>query len=323
MGYERVDLVVDRLQLLRSYGYGLCMGTADALPGVSGGTVALLLGFYGQLLAAITALTPRRAATVLSGYQPDRREEAREALLEMDLQFLLPLGVGMVTAVVLIAGVVSSLAESNPYPMFGFFAGLIAASAIALGKSLEFATWRHVAVAAVGGGLALLVAADIVSLPGSGPAVIFVAGAIAISAMILPGISGALILILFGQYVYLSDQLSAFVSALGGLPTGGEVAALVDPGTTVVVFVTGGFVGLFTIARVVRAAMARQRELTLIFLVSLIAGSTPAPLHNISEHTARATVWTTDTAAITAGWMLLGALALFALEYLVGGFDPE
>ncbi len=169
----------------------------------------------------------------------------------------------------------------------------------------------------------MLVAADIVSLPGSGPAVIFVAGAIAISAMILPGISGALILILFGQYVYLSDQLSAFVSALGGLPRGGEVAALVDPGTTVVIFVAGGLVGLFTIARVVRAAMARQRELTLIFLVSLIAGSTPAPLHNISEHTASTPVWTTETAVITAGWMLLGALALFALEYLVGGFDPE
>jgi len=70
MEYERTDVVVDRLELLRAYGYGLCMGTADALPGVSGGTVALLLGFYGRLIAAVTAFTPRRAVTILRGTVP-------------------------------------------------------------------------------------------------------------------------------------------------------------------------------------------------------------------------------------------------------------
>ena len=272
MGYERTDLMLDRLELLRIYGYGLCMGTADALPGVSGGTVALLLGFYGRLIAAVTALTPRRAVAVLNGYHPDNRTRARKALVEMDLQFLLPLGIGMVTAVVLIAGTVSSLADSHPVALFGFFTGLIAASAIALGRSLEFASLAHVGVAIAGATLALLVSADIVQLPGDGQAVIFVAGAIAISAMILPGISGSLILILLGQYVFLSSELSAFVGALGGLATGGSLATAVGPGTTVALFVAGGVVGLLSIARIVRAALARQRELTLVFLVSLIAG---------------------------------------------------
>jgi len=319
MEYERTDVVVDRLELLRAYGYGLCMGTADALPGVSGGTVALLLGFYGRLIAAVTAFTPRRAVTILRGYRPERRDRAREALLELDFGFLLPLGVGMATAVVLIADLVSTLAESHPVAMFGFFTGLIAASAITLGRSLTFTTPLHAGTATAGAGLALLVAADLVTLPGGGPVVILVAGAIAVSAMILPGISGSLILILLGQYIFLSSELSAFVRALGDLLGDGSLAAVIDPGTTVVLFLAGGVVGLVTIARVVRIALARNRELTLVFLVSLIAGSVPAPLHNIAETHA----WTTETIALTAAWAALGAIALFALEYLVGGFNPE
>ncbi|PCR91643.1 DUF368 domain-containing protein [Natrinema ejinorense] len=319
MEYERSDVVVDRLELLRAYGYGLCMGTADALPGVSGGTVALLLGFYGRLIAAVTAFTPHRAIAILRGYRPDRRPRAREAILKLDLGFLVPLGVGMVTAVVLIADVVSSLAETHPIAIFGFFTGLIAASAITLGRSLEFASPTHVGAGAVGTTLALLVAADVVGLPGGGPVVIFLAGAVAISAMILPGISGSLILILLGQYVFLSGELSAFVRAGADLLAGGSLGAVVDPGTTVALFVAGGFVGLVTIARVVRAALARNRGVTLVFLVSLIAGSVPAPLHNIAE----AHAWTTETIALTAAWAAVGAIALFALEHLVGGFDPE
>ena len=319
MEYERSDAVDDRLELLRIYGYGLCMGTADALPGVSGGTVALLLGFYGRLIAAITAFTPWRAAAVLRGYRPDRRAKAREALLELDLSFLLPLGVGIATAIVIIADLVSSLAQSHPVAMFGFFTGLIAASAITLGRSLTFAAPAHVGAAVTGAGLALLVAADLVSLPGSGPVVIVLAGTVAVSAMILPGISGSLILILLGQYVFLSSELSAFVHALGDLLGGGSLAAVSDPGTTVVLFVVGGAVGLLTVARVVRIALARRRELTLVFLVSLIAGSVPAPLHNIGETHA----WTTETMVLTAAWAAVGAIALFGLEYLVGGFDPE
>ncbi|WP_226482032.1 DUF368 domain-containing protein [Natrinema amylolyticum] len=319
MEYDRTDVAVDRLELLRAYGYGLCMGAADALPGVSGGTVALLLGFYGRLIAAVTAFTPRRAVAILRGYRPERRTRAREAVFELDLQFLLPLGVGVITSVVLIADIVSSLAESQPVAIFGFFTGLIAASAVTLGRSLEFDSPTRIGAAVVGATLALLVAADIVQLPGSGPIVIVIAGAIAVSAMILPGVSGSLLLILFGQYVFLSNELSAFVRAIGDLVGDGSLAAVIDPGTTVALFVVGGVVGLVTIARVVRTALARNRGLTLVFLVSLIAGSVPAPLHNIGETHA----WTTETIAMTAAWAALGAIALFALEYLVGGFDPE
>lgn len=312
--------VRNQRETLKIYAYGLCMGTADALPGVSGGTVALLLGFYGRLIAAITALTPRRAADVLRAYDAGRRDRAREALLEMDLQFLLPLGVGMVTAVALIAGTVSRLAETHPIAIFGFFVGLIAASAVVLFRSLTISTARHAGAAAAGVTLAVLVSVDLIYLPGSGPAVIFVAGALAISAMILPGISGALILILLGQYVYMSDQLTAFLAGIGGLVSGnGSLAVLADPGTAVVVFVFGGFVGLLTIARVVRRALEYAREPTLLFLVGLVAGSVPAPLHEVAQYHEL----TPQVLGLLAAWGVVGAVVLFGLDRLAGGFDPE
>ncbi len=296
------------------------MGTADALPGVSGGTVALLLGVYSRLIAAITAITPRRIATVLRGYDPQRRDRARAALLEMDLQFLLPLGVGMVTAVALIAGAVSTLADSYPLALFGFFTGLIAASAIVLFRSLPMDALEHAVAAGAGVALALLVSANVLELPGSGATLVFLSGALAVSAMILPGISGSLILILLGQYVYLSDQLSAFLGSVGDLVTGaGSTAAMAGPGTTVVLFAAGGLVGLFSIAQLVRRALERARTTTLLFLVGLIAGSVPAPMHNVAE----AHALTGEVLAMTGAWALVGAVALFALDRLAGGFDPE
>lgn len=324
MEYNLDGRALDRFELLRVYIYGLCMGTADALPGVSGGTVALLLGFYGRLIAAITALTPGRAIAVLRAYDPDRRVRAREALLEMDLQFLLPLGVGMVTAVALIAGAVSTLAETNPVALFGFFTGLIGASAIVLFRSLEFSSLEHGLGAGAGVVLALLVASGVVELPGSGALLIFLSGALAISAMILPGISGSLILILLGQYVFLSDELSAFLGSIGALVSGnGGLEGVVAPGTTVALFVTGGFLGLVTIARIVRRALDRRRELTLLFLVGLIAGSVPAPIYNIAEVHGEVHTWPTDIVLLTGFWSIVGVVFLFWLDRLAGGFDPE
>ncbi len=306
--------------LLLTYGYGLCMGAADALPGVSGGTVALLFGFYSRLIGAITAITPQRVLTILGGYDPAKRSAAQSALDELDLAFLLPLGVGMVTAVALIAGAVSTLAETHPIALFGFFTGLIAASAIVLFRTLSVEQPSHGLAATGGITLALLVSANVFELPASGLTAIFIAGTLAISAMILPGISGALILILLGQYVTLSAELSRFLSATGNALLGeGPVAATTDPGTTVIVFVLGGLVGLLTIARAVKHALDIARQPTLLFLVGLIAGSIPAPLHNIGD----AHAWTGEVLALTAGWAVVGALSLVALDRLAGGFEPD
>lgn len=299
---------------------GLCMGTADAVPGVSGGTVALLLGFYERLVTGISAITPGRVRAICRGYDPDDRAEARAAVDEMELAFFVPLGVGMVSAVVLVAGAVTALSESHPVALFGFFVGLIAVSAVVLGRDLEFSSPRPLAAGAIGALLAFGLAGGFTALDGTGVAVIAFVGAVSMSAMILPGLSGSLLLLLFGQYVYLSGQLTAFVSAVVDVLRGGPIEAVVDPGTTVAVFVFGGFVGVLTIARVVRLALDRARETTLAFLVGLIAGSVRAPVVEAGAHIDG---WTPETVGLLLGWAVVGGALVFALDRLVGGFSPE
>lgn len=305
---------------LRSYCLGLCMGTADAVPGVSGGTVALLLGFYERLVSAVAAITPGRVVALGRGYDAGRRAEARIALEKMDLRFLVPLGLGVGTAVLLVARAVTALAESDPLALFGFFAGLIAVSAVVLVRELALSTAAQIGSGVVGAVVAFVLAGGLLSFDGTGYLVIAFVGALAISAMILPGLSGSLLLLLFGQYVYLSSQLTAFTSGLWDLLDGGSFAAVRGPGTTVVVFVLGGFVGLLTIARVVRAAFERAREVTLAFLVGLVAGSTRAPVTEAGHYV---DAWTTDAVVVFGGWAALGGLLVFGLDRLVGGFTPE
>jgi len=111
---------------------GLCMGAADAVPGVSGGTIALITGIYERLIAAITAVEPRRLRRIGSGIDPARRADAVDALRELDVGFLLAVGAGILTAVVTILRVVSVLLDVAPVGTYGFFFGLIGASAAVL-----------------------------------------------------------------------------------------------------------------------------------------------------------------------------------------------
>lgn len=304
---------------LRLYCYGLCMGTADALPGVSGGTVALLLGIYSRLIAAVSELTPTRVVEMLREAYPPSVENFQNQIAENDLYFLAVLGAGMLTAVVVIANLVTVLYETYPTPLFAFFTGLIGASALILYRGLQLRTPSRLIAVASGFLLAFLVSSGVIGIPASGYPAVFLAGAIAISAMILPGISGSLILILLGKYVYLSSELSLFVASLTRLVNGGSTTNLIGPGTTILVFVIGGFIGLLTISRVIRAALEARRGWTLTFLVSLIAGSIRAPIEEISDHTTPAV----ETYLVVTFWVLSGAVALLVIDRAAGGLQAR
>jgi len=121
------------------------------------------------------------------------------------------------------------------------------------------------------------------SLATGGLPVVFVAGAVAVSAMILPGISGSLFLVILGQYTFMSETLHAFIDDLVGLASGNSLATLVENGSVVVAFVLGGLVGLFTVARVVRRALDANRTATLAFLVALVVRALRAPVVALSD----------------------------------------
>ena len=261
---------------------GIAMGTADAVPGVSGGTIALIVGIYERLIAAVTAIDPERIRRVLSGAHPANLPDARAAFHEIDGAFLVVLVAGIGTAVVAVLSGVDYLLSTRPVATYGFFFGLIAASAAVLFGDVELDTPRRKGAAVAGFLLAFFASGYASTALGSSLPVVFLAGAVAVSAMILPGVSGSLLLIVLGQYDYMAGAVREFVGGLAGLAFGNGTDALVATGPPVVTFLVGGVVGVFTIAHAVRYALASARAATIAFLVSLIVGALRAPLVEVS-----------------------------------------
>ena len=261
---------------------GVAMGTADAVPGVSGGTIALIVGIYERLIAAVTAIDPERIRRVLAGVRLRNLPDARAAFHEVDGAFLVVLVAGIGTAVVAVLSGVDYLLSTRPVATYGFFFGLIAASAAVLFGDVELDTPRRKGAAVAGFLLAFFASGYASTALGSSLPVVFLAGAVAVSAMILPGVSGSLLLIVLGQYDYMAGAVREFVGGLAGLAFGNGTDALVATGPPVVTFLVGGVVGVFTIAHAVRYALASARAATIAFLVSLIVGALRAPLVEVS-----------------------------------------
>ena len=256
---------------------GAAMGTADIVPGVSGGTIALIAGIYDRLVGAIAELHPAPLLHVLRPHDAAEREAFADAWREMDLTFLLVLGSGMVTAVIVLSQLIPIALEEYRALTGAFFLGLIAASVVLIGRDVPWTRVRT-ALAAGAAALVVLVATVTVNLADPSIAFVFVAGAIAISAMLLPGLSGALLLLILGQYEYLLDQLDAFLSALAGVATGSDsVADLVEPGAVVVAFLSGAVLGVLTLGRLVDRALEYDRATTIAVLVGLMAGGLYPP----------------------------------------------
>jgi putative membrane protein len=303
---------------------GLCMGAADAVPGVSGGTIALVTGIYERLIAAITAVSPARIRAVLLGFLPGRRDDAAAALRAVDAGFLLVLGAGILTAIVTITRVVHAGIQTAPVLTFGFFFGLIAASAWVLFSEVAVDTPPRAAAAVAGFAFAFVVSGRAAATLGDGLPVVVAVGAIAVSAMILPGISGSLLLIILGQYEYMTGTLSAFVDALLALVTGGPIEPIWDHGVVVVAFVSGAVIGLFTVAHAVRAALERARTATLAFLVALIVGALRAPVVRTGDQLVElGRAWTPTAIATFAAAAVVGAALVVLLDYYTGIGDID
>lgn len=304
-------------ELLTVYLKGIFMGAADAVPGVSGGTIALITGIYERLIQAITSLDPRALRHLPRLHRRRGRAEFRAALVAMDIPFLLALGLGIVTAIVTVARLMTVAFEEYPGLVAALFFGLIAASAVVLWDHVALDSPRRIAVAVFGFVLAFALSGPDVSnsMPNS-PVFVFVAGAIAIAGMILPGISGAFFLYVLGQYEYLTGTLTEFTNALAALATGGSVAALVEPGIVVVAFGVGALIGLFSIAYAIRWALANYRDATLTFLVSLMIGALRLPATKVLTNTTEAT-------PMAVGGVLAVAIAGGALVVLVDRFTED
>ncbi len=299
-------------ELLSAYLKGAAMGTADTVPGVSGGTIALIVGVYERLVRAITALDPRVLGHLPRLHRSGGREALWRDLRRMDVFFLLALGLGVVTSVVTLSRLVHTAYQLYEPQTFAFFFGLIGASAVVLSDHLSVRSPGPAVAAVLGFAIAFLLAgASSSGAVGHALPVVFVSGAVAVSAMVLPGVSGAFILLLLGQYVYLTGTLKRFVDDLLAAATGGAPERLVAGGLVVGAFVAGGGIGLLTFAHLIRRALDRYRAATLAFLVSLMVGSLRLPVERVVDGVG---VWTPANALSVVASAAVGGAAVLLLD---------
>lgn len=182
---------------------GMAMGVAELIPGVSGGTIALLTGVYDRLVHALRRADLEALGLVLRGRLPD-------AWRHVDAGFLLVLVAGMASSVLLLASVLHGLLEQVPTLVWSFFLGLmLVAFVLMLIDAVRRRSTLRLGLLAAGAGLGLLVVlSPAVALP-AGAAGFLIAGAVAICAWILPGVSGSYLLVLMGLYVPVIDAIHA------------------------------------------------------------------------------------------------------------------
>jgi len=276
----------ERRETVAVYLKGFAMGSAATVPGVSGGTIALVLGIYDRFIRALTGIDGRLARLATALHRTEGRERFRVAAREQDLPFLLVLFAGVGTAVLTLARVISAALTAAPGPMFALFGGLIAASAFVLFDRRWLTRFRHGIAAVAGFSVAFLVAgASGVGLFPETLPVVFLAAAIAISGMVLPGLSGSFLLLLLGQYEYLTDVASRVTDHAATLVSGTVPPGLTADLTVIATFGVGALAGFFTTAHTVSAALERYPGATFAFLVSLMIGALNYPLIRVSEET--------------------------------------
>lgn len=235
---------------------GMAMGIAEVIPGVSGGTIALITGIYEELIHTVKAVL---GPSWLKAWQQEGVAGAWRAANGSFILFLLG---GMAAGVIFGVFVVTHLLETVPELLWAFFFGLIIASALYVGR--QVVRWGAAEMAAIVAGIALAYWISVAN-PAQGTEAlwyVFLGGVIAISAMILPGISGSFILLLMGLYTYIiptvKEALKTF--ALENLLVLG-------------VFGTGCLIGLSAFSRVLSWTFKYYRYQTLAMLTGFMIGS--------------------------------------------------
>lgn len=224
------------------------MGGADIIPGVSGGTIAFITGIYERLLNAINSIDAD-ALKLLAGLR------IKEFWEHIDGKFLVTLFSGIILSIFSLAKLISFLLEHYPIQLWSFFFGLIIIASFSVAREIKQWNWKVLLAGFVGIVVAYFVT---VATPAETPTAlwfIFLSGAIAICAMILPGISGSFILLILGKYSYVINAIK-------------ELDIF-----TIIVFVLGCMVGLLSFARVVSWLLKKHHNVAVSLLAGFMLGS--------------------------------------------------
>ena len=234
---------------------GACMGAADVIPGVSGGTIAFIMGIYDEFVGSIARIDTEAVKMLLSG-------RIRDFWKHINGNFLVSIICGIGLSVIALAGLMQMLLSDYPIQTWAFFFGLIVASSIFILRGIS--GWKLREMLLVIGGVILGVTVCTLSPTQTPDALwfIFLSGAIAICAMILPGISGSFILLILGKYEYIMGVIT-------GLFSGNFASNFL----ILCVFLIGAVVGILGFSKFLNWLLARWNKETLIVLAGFIIGS--------------------------------------------------
>lgn len=262
---------------------GLFMGSADIIPGVSGGTIALITGIYERLIFAISSIKFSFLKPLLKGDLTDFKSKLFE---EIDFELFIPLFLGIGIAFITLAKVISYLLDTQTAYTFSFFLGLILASAYILYTKLDDLNIKLIIITAIGIILSYIFVGLNPIATNHSLTVIFISGLIAICAMILPGISGSFLLLLLGQYQYMLNALNS--------------RNLIE----IFVFCIGAVIGILGFSKILNYLLEKYESATMAFLIGIMLGTLRLPLMKIS-------------ASVNGSWIPCILLAVIAFVFII------
>ena len=227
---------------------GMGMGAADVVPGVSGGTIAFITGIYEELIESIKSVNLSSIKLLLSF-------KLKDFWKAVNGNFLLSLVVGIAISFLSIAKLIKYLLEQHPILIWSFFFGLIVASALVIAKKITEWKLRSIIAMIVGIGIAYMVTVVTPAETTNAYWFLFLSGALAICAMILPGISGAFILLLLGKYEFVLNALSSFKLDI------------------IAVVAAGAVVGLLSFSNLLSWLLKKYHNMTIALLSGFMIGS--------------------------------------------------
>ena len=227
---------------------GLAMGAADAIPGVSGGTIAFISGIYEELISTISNVNMSLLKTLI-------KQGITAFWKQLNGNFILALLLGIIISYVSFMRLAKYLLEYHPVLIWSFFFGLIIASIYFVGKQITKWNLPVVIALIIGSGIAFYISILPTMANNDNNLFFFLAGAIAICAMILPGISGSFILVILGAYKTLSDAIHDV-----------DLKKLI-------IFIAGAGIGLLSFSHLLKWLFKNYRDITLALLTGFIFGS--------------------------------------------------
>jgi putative membrane protein len=227
---------------------GIGMGAVDVVPGVSGGTIALIVGIYEELLDSIKSINAHSLKLLLTG-------KIVAFWKAINGNFLLTLVSGIAISIFSLAKVITYLLETQPVLVWSFFFGLVLASILFVAKDIKKWDWKTILSFIIGAIVAFYITIATPAETPNGLWFIFLCGAIAICAMILPGISGSFVLVLLGKYDYVMKAVTNLDLVI------------------IFVFICGAVIGITSFSRLLSYLLRRLHDITLAALAGFMLGS--------------------------------------------------